>query len=166
MSAYSNNVNRKQVEMKNVAVRWLTLFALAIALVVLTMTLSLPGEYQSQMPTMVSTPMPKEVQLTEKGLACASAVGLNVGDTLVLVLDGNPSTGYNWEVGFYTLGVIEPTGEPEYQSDSDLLGAGGTYTFRFLAVGKGESALRLMYRHPLEKDVPEAKICDLTVTVK
>lgn len=168
MSGYANHVNRKALEMKNVAVRWSTLFALAIALVVLTMSLSLPGENQGRTPTIVPTPMPKEVQLTEKGLACApgSSVGLNVGDTLVLVLEGNPSTGYNWDVGFYTLGVIEPAGEPEFQSSSDLLGAGGTYTFRFLAVGEGESTLRLMYSRPLEKDVPEAKICDLSVTVK
>lgn len=91
---------------------------------------------------------------------------MSVGDTLVLVLDGNPSTGYNWEVGFYTIGVIEPTGKPEYQPDSSLSGAGGTYTFRFLAVAEGESVLRLMYRPPSKKDVLELKTCEVTVIVK
>ena len=59
----------------------------------------------------------KEVQLTEKANACGTGVGLNVGDTLALILDGNPSTGYTWEVGFYANAVVEPLGEPEYKSD-------------------------------------------------
>lgn len=133
------------------------IFLLSIALIIL-----LVGCTEDQ------TPMPKEVQLTEKGLACepGSSVGLNVSDTLVLVLDGNPSTGYTWEVGFYTAGVIEPAGEPEYQPNSNLVGAGGTYTFRFLAVGEGESVLRLIYHRPFEKDVLDLKVCEVTVIVE
>jgi len=58
------------------------------------------------------TPQPKEVQITEDGLACGSGTELNVSDTLVLILNGNPSTGYTWDVGFYVHPVIEPLGEP------------------------------------------------------
>jgi len=112
------------------------------------------------------TPQPKEVQITEDGLACGSGTELNVGDTLVLILNGNPSTGYTWDVGFYVHPVIEPLGEPGYQPDSDLLGAAGSYTFRFLAIGEGQATLRMIYHRPLDKDIPVLKICDVSVTVK
>lgn len=111
-------------------------------------------------------PEPKEVQLTEEGGACGSGVGLNVGDTLNLILDGAPSTGYTWEVGFYVPEVIKPTGEPEQQSDSNLVGASEAYLFRFLAVGEGEVTLRMIYHKPWEKDVADLKTCEVTIKVE
>ncbi len=111
-------------------------------------------------------PQPKEVQITEKGNSCGSTVGLNVGDTLNLVLDGNPSTGYTWEVGFYTNTVVEPLGEAEYQSQSNLVGADGTYTFRFRAIGEGQTQLKMVYHRPFEKDATDLKTCDVTVNIK
>jgi predicted secreted protein len=112
------------------------------------------------------TPQPKEVQITEKGNACGTTVGLNAGDTLNLILDGNLSTGYTWEVGFYANTVVEPLGEPEYQSQSNLVGADGTYTFQFRAIGEGETQLKMIYHRPLEKDAPDLKTCDVILNVK
>jgi len=111
------------------------------------------------------TPLPKDVQLTEDGLACGSGTELNVGDTLILILNGNPSTGYTWDVGFYVHPVVEPLGEPKYQPDSNLLGASGKYTFRFLAVGEGQATLRMIYHRPKDENMSVLKICDVTVTV-
>lgn len=111
-------------------------------------------------------PQPKEVQITEDGLACGSGTELNVGDTLVLILNGNPSTGYTWDVGFYVHPVIEPLGEPEYQPDSNLPEAAGTYTFRFLAVGEGQATLRLIYHRQQDEKMMVLKTCDVTTTVK
>jgi predicted secreted protein len=133
-----------------------------IVLFVILMTiLSLDGCGASRTPEL----MPKEVQLTQTGGACGSGVGLNEGDTLVLVLDGGSSSGYAWEVGFYVPAVIGPVGEPIVQSESSPDSANGTYTFRFLAVGEGEAELHMIYGPP-EKDSPEFKTCQLTVTVK
>jgi predicted secreted protein len=134
-----------------------------VLLVVLTILLSLNGCSASRTPEV--TPAPKEVQLTQKGGACGSGVGLNEGDTLVLILEGDPSSDYTWEVGFYVPAVIEPVGEPIVQSKSSSGSASDTYTFRFLAVGEGEAELHMIYGPP-EKDSPEFKTCQLTVTVK
>jgi len=112
------------------------------------------------------SPQPKEVQLTEDGLACGSGTELNVGDTLILILNGNPATGYTWDVGYYVHPVIEPRGEPEYQPGSNLPGAAGTYTFRFLAVGEGQTTLRLIYHRPQDEKMTVLKTCDVNVTVK
>lgn len=109
--------------------------------------------------------MPKEVQVTQNGGACGSGVGLNEGDTLVLILEGDPSSDYTWEVGFYVPAVIEPAGEQKDQSESNPASESGTYTFRFLAVGEGESELLMIYGPP-EKGSPEHKTCQLTVNVK
>lgn len=113
----------------------------------------------------VSLPAPKEVQITEKEGACGSTVGLDIGDTLVLIVDANQSTGYSWEVGFYVPEVIQPQGEPVYKPVSDLAGSGDSATFRFLAVGEGQVALRLIYHRAWEKDVPELETCEVTINV-
>ncbi len=111
------------------------------------------------------TPMPKEVQLTQKGGACGSGVGLNEGDTLVLILDVDAPSDYTWELGFYVPAVIEPAGEQTSQSESNSASGNGSTTFRFRAVGEGESELHLIYGPP-EKDSPEFKTCQLAVNVK
>lgn len=138
-----------------------------LLIVVLLVALSLVGGsmYYTQ-GSSADLEAPKEVQVTEKGGACGSGVGLNAGDTLVLILEGNPSTGNAWEVGFHVPAVISPVGEPEYQPGSSQIGAGGTVTFRFLAVGEGEAIIRMIYRRPWEKDVPALKTCEVTVIVK
>jgi predicted secreted protein len=133
-----------------------------IVLFVILMTiLSLDGCGASRTPEV----MPKEVQVTQKGGACGSGVGLNEGDPLVLILDGDSSSGNVWEVGFYVPAVIEPVGEPIVQSESSLGSESSTYTFRFLAAGEGQAELVMIYK-PLEKDMPVLKTCELVVTVK
>lgn len=112
------------------------------------------------------TQMPKEVRLTENGGGCGSTVGLKSGDTLELVVEGNPSTGYAWEVGFEVPAVIKSTGEPEYSSYSSTVGTGGAYTFHFVAVAEGQATITLIYHRPFEKNAPDLKTCEVTVNVK
>ena len=136
---------------------------IVVLFVVTMIILSLDGCSASR--TAEVTPMPKEVQLSQKGGACGSGVGLNEGDTLVLLLEGDSSSGYIWEVGFYVPAVIEPVDEPIVQSESSLGSESGTYAFRFLATGEGQAELVMIYK-PLEKDLPVLKTCELDVTVK
>lgn len=114
----------------------------------------------------IQPPTPNEVRLTEKGGDCNSTVELNTGDTLTLALEGNPTTGYDWEVESNDPAVLELSGEPEYSSESSATGAGGTYTYRFKAVAKGQVTLRLIYHQPFEKNVPPSKSCEVTINVK
>jgi inhibitor of cysteine peptidase len=109
---------------------------------------------------------PNEVRLSEKGGDCGSTVELNTGDTLALALEGNPTTGYTWEIESNDPAVLEPNGEPEFTPDSELLGAGGIYTFRFNAIARGRVTLRLIYRRPFENDVPALKSCEVAIDVK
>jgi inhibitor of cysteine peptidase len=108
----------------------------------------------------------KTVGLTEQGGGCGSSVGLNAGDTLELVLDGNPTTGYIWEIGFVVPSEIKPVGDPEFKADSQRLGAGGSYTFRFQAVAEGQATLKLIYHRPFESQTAPLKTCEVTVVVR
>jgi len=92
-------------------------------------------------------------------------VVLEVGQTLAISLEGNPTTGYTWEAVEFDEGVLEQ-GETEYEASSKAIGAGGTETLQFKAVRAGEVALRLVYHRPWEKDVKPAKTYALKVVVR
>ena len=109
--------------------------------------------------------LPQTIHLTEQK-GCGSTVELKAGDMLELMLAGNPTTGYVWEISSSVPTVIRPVGEPEYKANSAALGAGGIYTFRFQAVAAGQAQLKLIYHRPFERATPPLKTCDVTVVVK
>jgi inhibitor of cysteine peptidase len=89
-----------------------------------------------------------------------------VGDTLVVELEGNPTTGYTWEAVELDQAVLEQVGEPEYNAESDLLGAPGVIILRFKAVGPGQTLLKLVYHRPWEQDVPPEETFEVMIAVK
>ena len=50
--------------------------------------------------------------------------------------------------------VLGQVGEIEFESDSELIGAGGIQTLRFEPSGSGETALELVYHRPWETEDP------------
>jgi inhibitor of cysteine peptidase len=88
------------------------------------------------------------------------------GDTLYIVLEGNITTGYTWEVSSIDQEVIKQVGEPEYKTDSSAIGAGGKISFLFVPVNVGRTSIKLIYHRPWEKDVPAIKTFDITVAVQ
>jgi inhibitor of cysteine peptidase len=97
-------------------------------------------------------------------------VKLAPGQTLVLTLEGNPSTGYSWDVVEVEDSVLRPQGEPEFKAVSDQEpappGAGGVQVLRFRAVGSGETPLKLNYHRSWEKDVKPADTYSIQVVVR
>ena len=80
-------------------------------------------------------------------------ISVKVGDTFAIELPGNPSTGYSWN-GSADPAVVELTGEPAFEPDSDAIGAGGTITLIFEAVETGEAELELQYSRVWESVQP------------
>ena len=82
------------------------------------------------------------------------ATALGVGDTYEVVLDSNPSTGYQWLVDF-DAGYLELVNR-HFEVDSNLNppapGTGGKETFVFRAVAKGSTQVELTYKRPWEND--------------
>ncbi len=108
-------------------------------------------------------PPPKQVTISEDDNG--RIISLNTGDTLVVVLNSNPSTGYSWEVRLPAMGVLEQIGEARYSSGGNMPGSGGTVTMRFRAVRWGWADLLLVYRRPFENTGPVETFA-VTVSVR
>jgi inhibitor of cysteine peptidase len=93
-------------------------------------------------------------------------ITLKQGETLSLSINGNPTTGYGWEVSEVDANILASAGEADYKSDSNLVGAGGTYTFKFTAENAGTTALKLKYWRSFEPDVAPIDVFEITVIVE
>ena len=89
----------------------------------------------------------------------SQAIALGVGDTYEVVLDANPTTGYQWVVDFDE-NYLELV-DRHFKVDSDLgppaPGRGGTETFVFRAVAKGSTQVQFTYLRPWEGEPLETK---------
>jgi inhibitor of cysteine peptidase len=102
--------------------------------------------------------------LTEKN--DGQNVQMSNGQQLVVTLEGNPTTGYTWEVDMIDQAILKQIGEPEFKASSGALGAGGLMTLQFQAVSQGETPLRLVYHRPWEQDIAPEKTFEVNVVVK
>ena len=92
-------------------------------------------------------------------------VKVKAGDTFILKLWGNPTTGYSWNMEDNTDNIVSLNGDPEYKSDSLLTGSGGTYTYTFTAANAGTTTLKFNYLRTWEKD-PPYKTFTITIDVE
>lgn len=88
------------------------------------------------------------------------------GDTLEVILKGNPTTGYNWEVDYVDSAILRQVGKTEFKADRKTRGSGGIITMRFEALASGQTVLRLIYHRPFEKGVPPVQTLEVAVVVK
>jgi inhibitor of cysteine peptidase len=106
----------------------------------------------------------KTVTLTDAD--AGKTIELQNGNLLVVTLDGNITTGFNWEMVPQTSAVLKQLGEPVVTPDSSALGAGGKISLKFQAVKTGQASLTLIYHRSFEKDVPPEKTFEVTILVK
>jgi inhibitor of cysteine peptidase len=93
-------------------------------------------------------------------------VTLRVGDRLLVALEGNPTTGYEWtNMLFYEFAVLRESREPEYRAESDLVGSGGVFLFRYLAVAADSQSFRYTYQRPWESVGP-LEVVEFSVNVR
>ena len=97
-----------------------------------------------------------------------STVIVRPGDKIVILLDGNITTGYSWEVGTIDETFLKQYGEPTYRGKHNPrrpIGAPGEFEFTFEALRIGKTSLRLIYQQPFEKDVEPEKTFTITVDI-
>ena len=96
-------------------------------------------------------------------------VQLVSGQVLEVTLESNPTTGYSWEVSEVDGTVLSQVGEVEFREDAkeseDMVGVGGTETFRFSSAA-GKTTLTLVYHRPWEKDVEPLETFTVEVEVR
>ena len=85
--------------------------------------------------------------------------------TLEIVLDANPTTGYQWKALPWDTGIIEQIDKPVYKPKSEAIGSGGELTFYFKARSTGQTSLKFIYFRVFEKDVPPIKSFKITIIV-
>lgn len=90
-------------------------------------------------------------------------IQLPLDTPLEIDLEGNATTGYQWEVASYDSTILQQMHTAKYYSKKDVPGAGGVYTFSFKTIDSGETTLELVYRRPFEKGVDPVKTFTLYV---
>ena len=94
-----------------------------------------------------------------------STIELHPGDKLEIVLPGNPTTGYTWEVRPGAEALLKQKGDPEFAPDSKALGAGGRTTISFDVIAAGKASLVLIYHRTFEQAVPPLRNFGIRVVV-
>jgi inhibitor of cysteine peptidase len=112
-----------------------------------------------------AVPSPAEtISLTES--AHLSKVKINTGDYLEIVLEGNPTTGYIWELLAGDNKILPPQGDYKYKTSRKLVGSGGKFFFSFRGIAAGKTKLQFIYRRPFEKNIAPIKTFTINVTIK
>ena len=94
-----------------------------------------------------------------------TTINVTKGRYLVITLEGNPTTGYTWEVTEpLDDQVLRQVGDIAFVPESDLIGAGGVHIATFEVVGAGQRTIKLVYHRPWETDVEPAETFTVNVT--
>lgn len=110
-----------------------------------------------------STIGPVQVDATADG----TTVELAQGTQLVVELEGNPSTGFDWKVaGSLPAQLTAKSDSFEETAATGVVGAGGLRVFVYTAATTGAGVLDLEYVRAWEKGVPPQRTFRLTVVVK
>ncbi len=81
-------------------------------------------------------------------------ISVSAGDTFVIKLDENPTTGYKWSFTVSDDSVIELSKDEYMQEnqDSGVVGAGGTRVLTFKAKAAGSAQINMVYERSWEKN--------------
>ncbi|MGA3053434.1 MAG: protease inhibitor I42 family protein [Candidatus Korobacteraceae bacterium] len=133
------------------------LHSLLFSLMLVAQPQQSPGAQQK------STPSPIVITDADNG----KDVDLPAGDTLVLRLESNPSTGYSWAIKGdpSPLRLVKSSTKKNGQN-SHVVGAPVTQEFRLTAVSAGMVSLTLEYRRPWESNVAPAKTFQVRVNAR
>ena len=94
-------------------------------------------------------------------------VELKKGDTLLVRLDANPSTGFTWKITKNDKDILKPTGPGELEKpEMPRPGQKSAMVFRFSADKAGATELELQYARPFEKDKAPAQTFRVSLDVK
>jgi inhibitor of cysteine peptidase len=97
------------------------------------------------------------------------SVNVDVGRRVRIRLAGNPTTGYSWFLTPIEGQAVKADGELEYKPNAHrpgMVGVGGTFELVLRAAKAGESAVRLEYKRPWEKDTPPLRKFAVTLAVR
>jgi len=95
-----------------------------------------------------------------------SQVALSMGEPCEVVLAGNPTTGYQWEVINLDTSVVKQIGTAKYEPSGTAMGSSGQFIFQFQAIALGQTPLQLAYHRSFEKATPPVQAFEVTLIVR
>lgn len=99
--------------------------------------------------------------------AGACPLHLQRGQTLLLELPGNPTTGYRWTLVEGAPALLRSLGPEVFRVPDDApIGGDGVSTWRFQVAGAGNGRLRLIYQRPWESSAEPAGEFDCRLDVE
>ena len=124
--------------------------------------------YNYQMLPMISG---KVANVTLDANADGTTQQLKVGEIMAVILESNASTGYSWEASISNPSVLVQMEEAQYQepvstTGTPVVGAAGTETFYFQAIGSGTTSITLDYLRSFESNTLPAQTVFITIEVK
>ena len=93
-----------------------------------------------------------------------TAINATTGEFLVVSLEGNPTTGYTWEVEELNEQVLQQVGDIVSVPESDLMGAPSIQIATFEVVGAGDATIKMVYHRPWGTEVEPVDTFTLNVT--
>jgi len=91
-----------------------------------------------------------------------------VGDSICVVLEENPSTGYGWEYTEGPEGLLDFVETKSFERegvDPKMVGAPITRVWKFSAVKEGEVTLTYVYRRSWETDVEPVETMEYLIRI-
>ena len=82
-------------------------------------------------------------------------INLAVGETVEVVLDGDPGTEIHWIQTPGDPEILRQLGETDYQADLESHNAERKLVTQFQALAPGRMRLRLTYRHPTDSGLSQ-----------
>ena len=92
-------------------------------------------------------------------------VEIGVGDEMEVILPGNPTTGYLWEVSSLDSNVLR-LGKADFLASDKAIGSGGMEIIMLHAIAAGESEVKLIFHRPFEHNMAPLKTFEVTVIIK
>ncbi len=97
-------------------------------------------------------------------------VTVAVGDSLIVTLESNPSTGFSWALADNSdervLQQVDHEFVPPETTGTPVPGQGGEEVWTFRALKEGTSTISMEYIRPWEEDAEPAETFGLTVVVE
>jgi len=94
----------------------------------------------------------------------AQKIEVPVGVAFTITVNANPTTGYTWEAGFdQSLLKLIKRYTP---SQTGMIGAGGTESFQFEGMKKGDTQIYLNYKRSFEPNNPGLETKTFHVIIK
>ena len=117
------------------------------------------------MPSSASKVKPMAVSLIAGGGTENKTAGLTAGDTLVVILESNASTGYVWSLTTEPdPSVLASEGKQIQPPTTPIPGAAGHQVFTFSATASGTTSFTLTYARPFGDEKP-VQVDSFSVTV-